>query len=134
MRCLPLPFGGPIGWAPLKYLLDVGFTRDVWAHRVDICAALGKEMHLTADHDGRLVGDMVAECAGLHGEPFDLILTGAAGGALSQGSGGDGPIPAERPTTSSFRGSGRGSADQEAVGPARVNRNRRNAVTGWETA
>ena len=32
MRYLPLPFGPPIGWAPLKYLLDVGFTRDVWAH------------------------------------------------------------------------------------------------------
>ena len=27
-RYLPLPFGPPIGWAPLKYLLDVGFTRE----------------------------------------------------------------------------------------------------------
>ena len=29
MRFTPLPFGPPIGWRPLKYLLDVGFTRDV---------------------------------------------------------------------------------------------------------
>ena len=27
MRYLPIPFGPPIGWKPLKYLLDVGFTR-----------------------------------------------------------------------------------------------------------
>ena len=26
MRYLPIPFGPPIGWTPLKYLLDVGFT------------------------------------------------------------------------------------------------------------
>ena len=43
MRYLPISFGPPIGWAPLKYLLDVGFTRDVWAHRIDICAATGRE-------------------------------------------------------------------------------------------
>jgi hypothetical protein len=30
MRFLPVPFGRPVGWKPLKYLLDVGFTRDVW--------------------------------------------------------------------------------------------------------
>lgn len=89
MRLLPLPFGAPIGWAPLKYLLDVGFTRDVWAHRIDICTALGTKMHLTVEHDGRLLGDIVAEWAGLHGEPFDLVLTGPAGGAFHQGSGGE---------------------------------------------
>jgi hypothetical protein len=54
MRHLPLPFGPPIGWAPLTYLLDVGFTRDVWAHRIDIGTALGRNLSLTADHDGRL--------------------------------------------------------------------------------
>ena len=44
VRYLPIPFGPPIGWKPLKYLLDVGFTRDVWAHRVDIHAAIGRPM------------------------------------------------------------------------------------------
>jgi uncharacterized protein (TIGR03083 family) len=89
LRYLPMPFGPPIGWAPLKYLLDVGFTRDVWAHRIDICAALGRQMDATADHDGRLVADIVAEWAELHGEPFELVLEGPAGGKFRQGAGGD---------------------------------------------
>jgi uncharacterized protein (TIGR03083 family) len=89
MRYLPIPFGPPVGWAPLKYLLDVGFTRDVWAHRIDICAATGREMDLTADHDGRLVADMVGEWASIHGQPFELVLDGPAGGKFSQGVDGE---------------------------------------------
>ena len=89
MRYLPVPFGPPIGWAPLKYLLDVGFTRDVWAHRIDVHAVIGRPMHLTAEHDGRLVADIVAEWASIHGDPFELVLTGPAGGTFSQGAGGE---------------------------------------------
>jgi uncharacterized protein (TIGR03083 family) len=89
VRYVPLPFGPPIGWAPLKYLLDVGFTRDVWAHRIDIHAAIDRPMNLTADHDGRLVADIVGEWAGIHGKPFELVLDGAAGGKFSQGIGGE---------------------------------------------
>jgi uncharacterized protein (TIGR03083 family) len=89
MRYLPIPFGPPIGWTSLKYLLDVGFTRDVWAHRIDLCAATGREMHLTADHDGRLVADIVAEWASIHGQPFELVLEGPAGGKFSQGTDGE---------------------------------------------
>ncbi len=89
MRYLPIPFGPPIGWAPLKYLLDVGFTRDVWAHRIDICAATGRAMHLTADHDGRLVADIVDEWAGRTAKPFELVLEGPAGGKFGQGVGGE---------------------------------------------
>jgi uncharacterized protein (TIGR03083 family) len=89
MRHLPLPFGPPIGWAPLKYLLDVGFTRDVWAHRIDICVATGREMEATPDHDGRLVADIVAEWADIHGEPFELVLDGPAGGTFARGEGGE---------------------------------------------
>ncbi len=85
MRYLPLPFGPPIGWAPLKYLLDVGFTRDVWVHRIDIHEAIGRPMQLTSDHDGRLVADIVAEWAGIHGESFELVLDGPAGGKFIQG-------------------------------------------------
>jgi uncharacterized protein (TIGR03083 family) len=88
-RYLPLPFGPPIGWAPLKYLLDVGFTRDVWAHRIDIHTAIHRSINLTADHDGRLVADIVAEWAGIHGQPFELVLEGPAGGNFSQGVGGE---------------------------------------------
>jgi len=39
LRYTPVPFGPPIGWMPVNYLLEVGFTRDVWAHRIDIHAA-----------------------------------------------------------------------------------------------
>jgi uncharacterized protein (TIGR03083 family) len=45
----------------LGYLLDVILTRDPWMHRMDICAAAGREPELTADHDGLLVADVVAE-------------------------------------------------------------------------
>jgi hypothetical protein len=89
MRYLPVPFGPPVGWKPLKYLLDVGFTRDVWCHRIDICRATGRPMDLTPGHDGRLVADIVAEWASIHGEPFELVLEGPAGGKFSQGANGE---------------------------------------------
>jgi len=88
-RYIPLPFGPPIGWAPLKYLLDVGFTRDIWAHRIDIHAAIDRPMQLTAGHDGRLVADIVTEWAGIHGQPFELVLDGPAGGKFTQGTAGE---------------------------------------------
>jgi uncharacterized protein (TIGR03083 family) len=89
MRYLPIPFGPPIGWQPLKYLLDVGFTRDIWCHRIDVCRATGRPMELTPNHDGRLVADIVAEWAEIHREPFDLLLDGPAGGTFSQGRDGE---------------------------------------------
>jgi hypothetical protein len=89
MRYLPISFGPPVGWKPLKYLLDVGFTRDVWAHRIDVHAVIDRPMQLTADHDGRLVADIVAEWASIHGEPFELVLGGPAGGTFSQGVDGE---------------------------------------------
>ena len=88
MRYLPIDFGAPIGWKPLKYLLDVGFTRDVFAHRVDICAALRRDMELTPEHDGRLVADMVGEWGDLHELSYELVLTGPAGGSFTRGTGG----------------------------------------------
>jgi hypothetical protein len=78
---------GESGWT-FGYLLDVIQTRDPWLHRVDICRATGRELVLTAEHDGRLVADVVADWAARHGEPFDLILTGPAGGRFVVGTGG----------------------------------------------
>ena len=89
MRYTPIPFGAPVGWKPVNYLLEVGFTRDVWAHRIDIHAAIGRPMDLDPAHDGRLVADIVQEWAELHAEPFDLHLTSTAGGTFSQGEGGE---------------------------------------------
>lgn len=89
MRYTPVPFGDPIGWKPVNYLLEVGFTRDVWAHRIDIHAAIGRPMELDLAHDKRLVADIVREWAELHAEPFNLHLSGTAGGTFSQGEGGE---------------------------------------------
>ena len=46
-------------------------------------------MPLSADHDGRLVADIVGEWAGIHGQPFELVLEGPAGGKFSQGTDGE---------------------------------------------
>jgi hypothetical protein len=46
-------------------------------------------MYLTADHDGRLVADIVAEWAEVHGQSFELVLDGPAGGKFTQGVGGE---------------------------------------------
>lgn len=59
-------------------------------HRLDIARAAGTALHLTADHDGVIVADVVAEWAGRHGKDFELTLTGPAGGAWKAGTGGPG--------------------------------------------
>ena len=73
----------------LGYLYDVIYTRDTWMHRVDIARATGRSVALTAEHDGRIVADVVAEWARRHGRPFRLHLEGPAGGVFV-GGGGDG--------------------------------------------
>jgi uncharacterized protein (TIGR03083 family) len=84
---LKLP--APIGRQPLAYLFDVGFTRDAWMHRIDLAEATGKPFNADAGHDGRIVADLVAEWATTHGLPFDLELTGSAGGHYTQGADGE---------------------------------------------
>jgi uncharacterized protein (TIGR03083 family) len=70
------------------YLFDVIHTRDPWLHRVDICRATGRDLELTAEHDGRIVADVVADWAPRHSRPFTLELTGPAGATFVAGSGG----------------------------------------------
>ena len=91
MRHIPTKEDGPDGPETWKagYLFDIILTRDTWMHRVDIIRATGAPMELTADHDGRIVADVVAEWARRHGQPFTLRLTGPAGGAWASGSGGE---------------------------------------------
>lgn len=67
----------------LGHLFDVIHTRDPWLHRVDISRATGRELHASADHDGRIIENVVAEWAGRHGRPFHLELTGPAGGVFT---------------------------------------------------
>jgi uncharacterized protein (TIGR03083 family) len=91
LRVLPIGtgLGVDIGWQPVSYLFDMGFTRDAWMHRVDIAVAAGIPLDLTAEHDGRIVADLVAEWSRRHGQPYRLTLTGPAGGQFSSGTGGD---------------------------------------------
>jgi uncharacterized protein (TIGR03083 family) len=78
--------GVPETWS-LGYLTDVILTRDPWMHRLDLARATSKDLVLTADHDGVIVADVVAEWAHRHGRPYRLELTGPAGGRWSSGAG-----------------------------------------------
>lgn len=92
IRRRPMPQPQDVGgheerWT-IGFLVDVILTRDPWMHRFDIARATGAELVLTAEHDGVLVADVVAEWAQRHGQPYTLNLTGPAGGHWSSGSGG----------------------------------------------
>lgn len=70
---------GPLGLAPIGYLTDTIYTRDWWMHRADLCRATGQKMHLTSEHDGRLVGLILLDLARKYardsqGDTIDLHL------------------------------------------------------------
>jgi uncharacterized protein (TIGR03083 family) len=69
----------------LGYLLDVILTRDPFMHRVDVSQAIGVPMRADSTHEGVIVDDVVREWAGRHNAPYDLVLTGPAGGHWSRG-------------------------------------------------
>ncbi len=71
----------------LGYLLDVILTRDPFMHRVDITRAVGAPMPAEPAHEGVIVNDIVTEWADRHGAPYELVLTGSAGGRWSRGRG-----------------------------------------------
>lgn len=89
LRALPVPFGPPLGTAPLGYLYGPIWTRDTWLHRLDLCDATDRTPVLTAEHDGAIVEDVVAEWAATHGRAYRLHLTGRAGGRFGRGHGGE---------------------------------------------
>jgi uncharacterized protein (TIGR03083 family) len=78
--------GSPERWT-FGYLVETILTRDTWMHRIDTARATGRDLVLTAGHDGAIVTDVVAEWAGRHGYPYTLTLTGPAGGRWSSGDG-----------------------------------------------
>lgn len=84
MRRMKMKVDGPVveRWA-LGYLIDTIYLRDLWMHRIDASRATGREIALSADHDGRIVADVVAEWARRHGQTFTLTLTGPAGGTYT---------------------------------------------------
>jgi uncharacterized protein (TIGR03083 family) len=90
LRPLRVDFGPVIGKRPMgSYLIDVVMTRDVWMHRIDLCRAIGVEPVLSADHDGRLIEDMIAEWKHVYGHSFVLELEGPAGGTYLGGEDGE---------------------------------------------
>lgn len=91
LRRMKMSVDGPVveKWR-LGYLIDTIYLRDLWMHRVDATRAVGRETELTADHDGRIVTDVVAEWARRHGRPFTLTLTGPAGGVFTSTGRGEG--------------------------------------------
>ncbi len=90
LRKMKMKVDGPVEerWA-LGYLVDTIYLRDLWMHRVDAARAVDRNLELTAEHDGRIVADVVAEWSRRHREPFTLNLTGPARGRYH--APGDGP-------------------------------------------
>lgn len=89
IRAVRVPFGPPLGVRSVGYLMDCIYTRDVWMHRIDIARATAAPLIVTAEHDGPLVADVVEEWARAHGQPYELMLTGPAGGRFVRGIGGE---------------------------------------------
>jgi uncharacterized protein (TIGR03083 family) len=90
LRALPMKPGDPFtGTWKMGYLIDVVMTRDYWMHRIDLTRATSADARLTAEHDGRIIADVVADWARDHGQPFTLHLDGPAGGHFGRGSGGE---------------------------------------------
>jgi uncharacterized protein (TIGR03083 family) len=87
-RHASLTVDGPVceKWK-LGYLIDTIYLRDLWMHRIDAARAAAKPAELTPGHDGRIVADITAEWARRHGRPFQLYLTGPAGGSYARDPG-----------------------------------------------
>jgi uncharacterized protein (TIGR03083 family) len=88
LRRLPIDLGIPgVPRAPLRYLLDVIYNRDLWMHRVDLARAAGHPF-VVGEHDREIVAQVVRELAARWtGPPVALELTGPAGGSWTVGSG-----------------------------------------------
>jgi uncharacterized protein (TIGR03083 family) len=85
MRRQTLPENGE--WWTMGYLFDVILTRDPFVHRIDITRTTGVPMVATAEHEGVIIADVVTEWAERHGAPYELELTGPAGGHWKAGDG-----------------------------------------------
>lgn len=109
MRAMKIGIDAPVveKWS-LGYLIDIIYLRDAWMHRVDTARAVDGDLVLSAEHDGRIVADVVAEWARRHGRPFSLELTGPAGGVFTAADG-DEPVTIDAVEFCSLL-SGRGEA------------------------
>lgn len=88
LRRVPIDLGIPgVARAPLSYLLDVIYNRDLWMHRVDLTHATGQPF-VVGGHDSHIVAQAVRDLARQWaGPPVALELTGPAGGSWTIGTG-----------------------------------------------
>lgn len=91
VRKIHLPMGS-LGVRSIEYLMDTIYPRDEWMHRYDICAATGKEMVVTPQHDGRIVALVLKDIHRKLRRQLDertivLRLTGALSGEYQFGRG-----------------------------------------------
>jgi uncharacterized protein (TIGR03083 family) len=91
LRALRVPFGPPLGFAPVGYLTDVIYIRDMWMHRLDICRATGQPFVQSPGHDGRIVALVVRDLNRnlqkmLAGQAVLFVLDGPAGGVFRVGA------------------------------------------------
>lgn len=81
LRALRLPFGPPLGFASIGYMMDTIYTRDQWMHRLDLARAADQSPVLTPEHDGRIVDLVILDLGKklqpqLQGRTVDLSLDG----------------------------------------------------------
>jgi uncharacterized protein (TIGR03083 family) len=88
-RTVKISIPPPHGSLGLGFLIDQIYNRDMFMHRVDICRATGKSLTVDGDHEGRIIAEVVGDWADNHGQPFDLVLDGPAGGVFRRGEGGE---------------------------------------------
>lgn len=100
----------------MSELFKVVYTRDVWLHRVDIARATHRELRLDPSVDKRIVEDVVKEWADRHAQPFELHLTGPAGGHYQRT--GEGPTIDLDAIDFCWILSGRGEPKPESPGAA----------------
>ncbi len=73
----------------LGFLTDQIYNRDMFMHRVDICRSIRRTITVDAEHEGKIIAEIVGDWADNHGQPFDLVLDGPAGGSYRRGNGGE---------------------------------------------
>jgi hypothetical protein len=88
LRRVPTDLGIPdVPRAPLSYLLDIIYNRDLWMHRIDLTRATGQPFVVGA-HDSHILAQAIRDLARQWtGPPVALELTGPAGGLWTIGAG-----------------------------------------------
>jgi uncharacterized protein (TIGR03083 family) len=92
VRSLLLPVAG--AKAPVHYLLDVIYPRDIWMHRIELELSAGRPVARSAEHDGRLTALVMRDLARrlatvVENRSVVYRLTGPDGGGFRFGATGD---------------------------------------------